>query len=124
MSLLTNKGVIKVLNVDEDKLAGEDLRISAKMEEELAGLSEEEQKQYLADLGVTQSGLEKLISKAFDILGLQTFLTAGEIEARAWVIKNSSTALTASGVIHTDFMKYFIKADVINWQDFIRDGYI
>ena len=122
MSLLTNKGVIKVLNVDENKLAGEDLRISAKMEEELAGLSEEEQKQYLADLGVTQSGLERLIRKAFDILGLQTFLTAGEIEARAWTIKKGTKAPQAAGVIHTDFEKHFIKADVINWEEFIKLG--
>jgi GTP-binding protein YchF len=129
MSFLTNKGVIKVLNVDEDKIINNlqftinnEIRICAKMEEELAGLTEEEQKQYLADLGVTESGLERLIKKAFDILGLQTFLTAGEIEARAWTIKKGAKAPQAAGVIHTDFEKHFIKADVINWEEFVKVG--
>lgn len=122
MGLLTSKAVLKVLNVDENDLSGEGLRISAKMEEELSALSPEEQTQYLADLGITESGLEKLIKKAFDVLGLQTFLTAGEKEARAWTIKKGSTAPQAAGVIHTDFEKHFIKADVIYWEDFIAVG--
>lgn len=122
MNLLTLKPVIKVLNVDENKLNGDGVRISAKMESELAELSEEEQKAYLADLGVKESGLERLIKKAFDILGLQTFLTAGEIEARAWTIRKGTKAPQAAGVIHTDFEKHFIKADVINWTDFIKLG--
>lgn len=122
MGLLTKKPAIKVLNVDEANLAGEGLRISAKLESELAELSEEEQKDYLAGLGVADSGLEKLIKKAFDILGLQTFLTAGEIEARAWTIHKGDKAPVAAGAIHTDFEKHFIKADVINWKDFVELG--
>jgi ribosome-binding ATPase len=125
MNLLTAKEAIKVYNVDEDKLvdtADNEVRISAKMESELAGLTEEEQKIYLEELGVKESGLERLIKKAFDVLGLQTFLTAGEIEARAWTIKKGAKAPQAAGVIHTDFEKHFIKADVMNWEEFIRTG--
>jgi len=136
VNLLAKKPAIVVYNTDEDKLNGEglpaarlpagqgrqDLRICAKMEEELAGLSEDEQKQYLADLGVTKSGLEKVIQKAYEVLGLQSFLTAGVKEVRAWTIHRGENALAAAGVIHTDFMKNFIKADVINWQDFVDLG--
>lgn len=122
VNLLAKKPAIVVFNTDEDKLNGEGLRICAKMEEELAGLSEEEQKEYLKQLGIEKTGLEKVIQAAFEILGLHTFLTAGEKEARAWTIKNGSTALTAAGVIHTDFEKNFIKADVINWELFVADG--
>jgi len=129
MGLLTVKQIIRVLNVDEnklsvvsDQLSVEAVRISAKMEAELSELSVDEQKVYLADLGIQESGLERLIKKAFDILGLQTFLTAGEIEARAWTIKKGMKAPQAAGVIHTDFEKHFIKADVINWDDFVKLG--
>jgi ribosome-binding ATPase len=133
MGLLTTKPVIAVLNCDENNITphpplnirgGEKgvLCISAKMEAELAELPEEEQKAYLAELGVKESGLERLIQKAFDILGLQTFLTAGEIEARAWTIKKGTKAPQAAGVIHGDFEKHFIKADCIDWQEFIALG--
>lgn len=117
MGLLTSKPIIKVLNVDEDKLAGEGLRISAKLEDELASLTDEERKEF-----ESESGLERLIKKAFDVLGLQTFLTAGEIEARAWTIKKGTKAPQAAGVIHTDFEKHFIKADVMNWEEFVKLG--
>lgn len=122
VNLLANKPAIVVLNVDENNLTGEGLRICAKMEEELANLSETEQKEYLAGLGLQQSGLEKVIQKAYEVLGLQSFLTAGEKEVRAWTIRRGATALTASGVIHQDFMKHFIKVDVINWQEFVDIG--
>jgi ribosome-binding ATPase YchF (GTP1/OBG family) len=122
MGLLTTKPVLKVLNVDEDKLNGAGLRISAKLESDLAGLSEDEQKEYMASLGITKSGLERLVQVAFDALGLQTFLTAGEKEARAWTIKKGTLAPQAAGVIHGDFEKHFIKADCINWQDFVTLG--
>lgn len=133
MSLLTAKAAIIVLNVDENNITsrpplnirggGEGvICISAKMEAELAELSEEEQKAYLKDLGVEESGLERLIKKAFDILGLQTFLTAGEIEARAWTIRKGAKAPQAAGIIHTDFETHFIKADVINWKEFVEYG--
>jgi ribosome-binding ATPase len=125
MNLLTSKPVIKVINVDEDKVKEtnfDGVVISAQMESELAALTEDEQKAYLADMGISESGLEKLIKSAYTILGLQTFLTAGELEARAWTIKRGSTAPQAAGVIHNDFEKHFIKADVINWQDFLEYG--
>jgi len=129
INLLAKKPAIVVLNVDEDKLTGEGLpagrqglRICAKLEEQLASLSESEQKEYLRSLGLEKSGLEKVVQKAFEILDLQTFLTAGEKEARAWTIKKGTKAPQAAGVIHTDFEKHFIKADVINWQDFVRLG--
>ncbi len=122
INLLAKKPAIEVLNVDEDKLTGEGLRICAKLEEQLASLSEAEQKEYLRSLGLEKSGLEKVVQKAFEILDLQTFLTAGVKEARAWTIKKGTKAPQAAGVIHTDFAKHFIKADCINWQDFVEVG--
>ena len=96
--------------------------VCAKIESDLSELSEEEQKQYLADLGVKESGLERLIKKAYETLGLISFLTAGEKEVRAWTIRQGLTSLMASGTIHTDFMKKFIKAEVVSYNDFISLG--
>lgn len=116
MNLLTGKPVIKVLNVDEDKIvaSSEFIVLSAKLESELGD--------EIKDLGISQSGLEQLIKRAYEILGLQSFLTAGEIEARAWTIKKGTKAPQAAGVIHADFEKHFIKADVIYWEDFVKLG--
>ena len=122
VNLLAKKPAIVVYNTDEDKLGGEGLRICAKMEEELAALTTQEQKDYLEQLGIAKTGLEKVIQKAYEILDLQSFLTAGVKEVRAWTIQRGSTALAAAGVIHTDFMTNFIKADVINWQEFVNLG--
>ncbi len=126
LALLSEKPEIVVYNVSEKEVRNssddDKIYICAKVEAELAELSEADQKQYLADLGISESGLEKLIRKAFDILGLQTFLTAGEIEVRAWTIKKGTKAPQAAGVIHTDFEKHFIKADVINWEEFVKSG--
>lgn len=122
INLLAKKPAIVVYNTDEDKLSGEGLRICAKMEEELANLSSEEQKEYLKQLGIEKTGLEKVIQEAFKVLGLQTFLTAGEKEARAWTIKRGTLAPQAAGVIHNDFEKHFIKADVIHWEEFVKAG--
>jgi len=122
VNLLAKKPGIVVYNTDEDKLNNGGLRICAKLEEELAELSEEEQKEYLKELGIEKSGLEKVIQKAFEILGLQTFLTAGTKEVRAWTIRRGETAVKASGVIHTDFMAKFIKAEVVDFDDFIAAG--
>jgi hypothetical protein len=108
----------KELSVDKDQI----VVISAKTESELSELSEEDQKAYLKDLGVDTSGLERLIQKAFKTLGLITFLTAGEKEVRAWTIKSGTNAQEAAGVIHTDFIKNFIKADVVDFNDFIGTG--
>jgi len=96
--------------------------ISAKVESELSSLSDEDQALYLADLGMTESGLERLIDRAYQVLGLQSFLTAGELEVRAWTIRRGTTAPEAAGVIHTDFAKKFIKANVCRYADFIALG--
>jgi len=93
--------------------------VCAKIESDLAELSEQEQKEYLEGLGIKESGLERLIQKAYKTLGLISFLTAGEKEVRAWTIRVGSTALRASGEIHTDFMKKFIKAEVVSYGDFV-----
>ena len=124
MNLLTLKPMIYVLNVDEDKVYQDTdyLTISAKIEAELAELAPEDAKAMLAELKVDASGLDKLIVKAFDILGLMTFLTTGPQESRAWTIKKGIKAPQAAGVIHTDFEKKFVKAEVINWQDLLNSG--
>ncbi|MCX6816446.1 MAG: YchF family ATPase [Candidatus Beckwithbacteria bacterium] len=108
------------LGVNQDQVVA----ICAKTEAELAELSGAEQAEYLKELGVSKSGLERLIQKAFKTLGLMTFLTAGVKEVRAWTIRNDTTALKAAGVIHTDFMKNFIAADVVKFDDFVKvDGW-
>lgn len=137
LNLLSAKPEIFVFNVDEDQLAASDslrqqfaqelhveLRqvvvISAKIESELAVLDEADQQQYLQDLGLEQSGLERLAAVAYQTLKLQSFLTAGELEVKAWTIKQGTTAPDAAGVIHTDFKKKFIKANVAKYEDFIE----
>lgn len=139
LSLLTAKPVLVVLNVDEKDLSrGKEIEtefaakmkldfnqivtICAKTESELSELSEEDQKIYMQDLGIERSGLERLIRKAFATLGLITFLTAGEKEVRAWTIPAGISAQEAAGVIHTDFIKKFIKADVVAFADFVALG--
>jgi ribosome-binding ATPase len=105
----------KTLSIDESKI----VVICAKIESDLSELSEEEQKQYLVGLGVKQSGLERLIQKAYATLGLISFLTCGEKEVRAWTIDRGMKAVDAAGVIHTDFTKKFIKAEVVSYSDFV-----
>jgi GTP-binding protein YchF len=138
LSLLTAKPELFVINVDESHLSNKELVhtyaielgvqpqqvviISAKIESELASLSEEDQKLYLADLGMETSGLDRLISAAYHTLGLQSFLTAGEKEVRAWTVRQGATSVEAAGEIHTDFMKKFIKAHISHYQDFIELG--
>ena len=85
-------------------------------------MSEEEQKEYLKDLGLEFSGLERLIQKAYEELGLISFLTAGVKEVRAWTVRLGSTSLTAAGEIHTDFMQKFIKAEAVKFSDFVSHG--
>ncbi len=96
--------------------------ICAKIESELSELSEDEQKQYLADLGLKESGLERLIQKSYETLGLISFLTAGEKEVRAWTIKKGTNAQYAAGEIHTDFIKKFIKAEVVSYDEYVAAG--
>jgi GTP-binding protein YchF len=136
LSLLTAKPELVALNVAETDMARsveiqeqyvetlgivteKMVVISAKLEAELADLSSEEKSEYLADLGITQSGLERLIQTAYHTLGLQSFYTAGEKEVRAWTIEQDTTAPLAAGVIHTDFTKHFIKANVASFEDFV-----
>jgi len=139
LPLFSKKPFLLVLNVDEEdlkksseletKYSGElgvkpdqIVVICAKTESELSELSEEEQKEYLKNLGVSESSLDRLVQKAFKTLGLVTFLTAGEKEVRAWTIKEGTNAQEASGEIHTDFIKHFIKADICDFDDFIALG--
>lgn len=128
--LLTLKPIIYVGNVDEDKL-GEDLPpidgikplpICAEVEAELSELSEEEAAEYLADLGLEASGLDTLARAAYKTLGLQSYFTAGEMEVKAWTVPIGATAPQAAGVIHSDFERGFIKAEVISYDDYIALG--
>ncbi len=126
--LLTAKPCLYVRNVDEDKLAGElakgEFVISAKIEAELAELPEEERKEYLEGIGLKESGLERLIQKSYQLLGLATFFTAGQggKEARAWTIEASSTAPQAAGAIHSDFERGFIAAELVSYEDLTTAG--
>ena len=124
LQLLTGKPMFTIANVDEQDLSkdfGEDvIAVCAKTESELAELTVEEQKDYLRSLGVEQSGLEKVIKEGYKILNLISYLTCGEKEVRAWTIKKGSTALISAGEIHTDFMKKFIKAEVVHYNDFVQ----
>lgn len=96
--------------------------ISAQIEAELSELEDKDKQEYLTDLGVTESGVNTLIQCTFRTLGLMTYFTVGEIEARAWTVKVNSTAPQAAGVIHTDFEKGFIKAEVIDYDDLVSCG--
>jgi len=96
--------------------------VCGKIEAELAELPPEEQRDYLASYGLTESGLERLISATYSLLGLMSFLTAGETEVRAWTIPMQSTAVKAAGAIHSDFEKKFIRAEVVNWKSLVDLG--
>ncbi len=139
LRFLSNKDVIYGANVDEDSLLEENdyvatlkehassvgadvIVLCAKIEEELVGLEDEEAEEFLNELGVTESGLEKIIRTAFDKLGLQSYFTAGKMEVRAWTIKKGTKAPQAAAVIHNDFEKGFIKAEVIAYEDFVSLG--
>lgn len=141
-NLLTWKPVIYAANVAEDDLAddgagntyvqevkkyaaeqnSEIFVICAQIEQEIAELDEDERKMFLEDLGLSESGLEKLIKASYRLLGLMSFLTAGEDETRAWTIKIGTKAPKAAGKIHTDFERGFIKAEVVNYQDLLDCG--
>lgn len=128
-SLLTAKPILYVLNIDSNENQpdtsgwdGEVLAVNAKLEEEITKLEENEQAEYIRELGLEQSGLDRLIKASYSLLGLITFLTTGADETRAWTVKKGSRAPEAAGVIHTDFEKGFVRAEVINWQKFIEAG--
>ena len=141
-NLLTAKPVIYAANVAEDDIADDGANnqyvqavreyaakqnsevfvICAQIEEEISELDEDERKMFLEDLGLTESGLEKLVRASYHLLGLMSFLTAGEEETRAWTIKIGTKAPQAAGKIHTDFERGFIKAEVVNYQDLLDCG--
>lgn len=133
LNLLTAKPIMYVYNVDENELSKElskeqkakskeQLRICAKLEAELAALSEMEVKEYLAAAGIKQTGLDRLIVESYKLLKLITFFTAGPKESHAWTITQGTLAPQAAGVIHTDFEKGFVRAEIVNWQNLIEAG--
>lgn len=138
-NFLTNKPMIYVANISEDEIAdyssneyvrvikefaekehSEVVVISAKIEAELSELGDEERDMFLEDLGVTESGLDKLIKRSYKLLGLKTYFTAGPQEVRAWTFKNGMKAPECAGIIHTDFQKGFIRAETIAYEDLIQ----
>jgi GTP-binding protein YchF len=137
LMLLTAKPYLYVFNCDADELADEELKdrmralvapaeaifLDAKFESELVELGDDEEaRQMLHEMGVEEPGLDVLARVGFDTLGLQTYLTAGPKEARAWTIRKGATAPEAAGVIHTDFQKGFIKAEVVSFDDLVEAG--
>lgn len=128
--LLTMKPILYVANVDEDALGdelpaidgAEVVPISAKVESELIDLEAEEAAEFLADLGLEKSGLEVLAQAAYRLLGLQSYFTAGEMEVKAWTIPIGAKAPQAAGVIHSDFERGFIKAQVCSYEDYVSLG--
>jgi GTP-binding protein YchF len=136
LQLLTAKPFLYVFNTDMAELADDDLRkrlsalvapaeaifLDAKTEADLAELPEDEAAELLAEVGLGEPGLAQLARAGFRALGLQTFLTAGPKEARAWEIRAGATAPEAAGVIHTDFQRGFIKAEVVSYEDLIAAG--
>ena len=136
LQLLTAKPILFVANVDEASAAGGNAHssavaaraaeegaaavvISARIEEELAQLPDEEQAEYLQTLDLEEPGLNRLIRTGYDLLGLQTYFTAGPKEARAWTVSRGASAPQAAGVIHTDFEKGFIRAETISYDDYV-----
>ena len=131
LCLLTMKPMLYVVNDEEQKanskeqnfgVGTETIHVCAKLEAELADLSVAEAREYLKTAGMNESGLDKLITASYKLLNLVTFLTSGEPETRAWTVKNGAKAPQAAGVIHTDFIKGFVKADVCDWKDFVEYG--
>ena len=134
--LLTAKPYIYVFNCDSDELSDEALKqnmrelvapaeavfLDAKFESELVEMTEEEALEFLADMGVDEPGLDVLARVGYDTLGLQSYLTAGPKESRGWTIPKGATAPEAAGVIHTDFQKGFIKAEVVGFEDLVATG--
>lgn len=139
--MLTQKPMLYVANVAEDALGSSEdndhlekiqeyaakegsevIVISAKVEEEIAVLDEDEKEMFLEELGISESGLDKLIKASYDLLGLATYFTAGVQEVRAWTFKKGMTAPECAGVIHTDFKKGFIRAETVSYDDLIAAG--
>ena len=142
LNLLTAKPVIYAANVSEEDLADDGAQnagvaevrkyaaesgsevfvICAQIEEEISELEDDEKEMFLEDLGLKESGLDKLVKASYHLLGLISFLTSGEDETRAWTIKIGTKAPQAAGKIHTDFERGFIKAEVVNYKDLLEQG--
>ena len=141
MFLLTAKPIIYIANISEEQIENaenepmvkevkeyaskehaEVIPLCVKVEEELSGLEEQDKKEMLEALGLEESGLDKLIKKSYDLLGLMSFITAGEPEVRAWTIKKGTKAPKAAGKIHSDIERGFIKAEIVSYDDLIREG--
>ncbi|KAA1039503.1 redox-regulated ATPase YchF [Macrococcus equipercicus] len=141
MHLLTAKPMLYVANVSEDDLVSGDendylkairayadnegsevIVISAKIEEELAALDDDDKKEYLTDLGIEEAGLDKLIRASYHLLGLATYFTAGEQEVRAWTFRHGMTAPQCAGIIHTDFERGFIRAETVSYDDLVDNN--
>lgn len=141
LHLLTAKPIMYVTNVGEDEIGDVDnnehvkavkqyaeaegaevIVVSARIEEEIAELDEEEKKEYLQELGIPESGLDQLIRAAYDLLGFATYFTAGEQEVRAWTFKKGMKAPETAGIIHTDFERGFIRAEVVSYDDLKEAG--
>ena len=141
MFLLTTKPILYIANISEEQIENSEtdemvlkvkeyaakekaevIPLCVKIEEELSGLEEEDKKEMLEALGLEESGLDKVIKKSYDLLGLMSFLTAGEPEVRAWTIKKGTKAPQAAGKIHSDIEKGFIKAEVVSYEDLMKEG--
>lgn len=141
MFLLTTKPILYIANISEEQLENTEndamvqkvkeyatkekadvIPLCVKIEEELSGLEEEDKKEMLEALGLQESGLDKVIKKSYDLLGLMSFLTAGEPEVRAWTIKKGTKAPQAAGKIHSDIERGFIKAEVVSYSDLMKEG--
>ena len=138
LHLITAKPMMYIANIDEDALQGSTeladrlaalaaeekaqfVTVCAQIEAEIIQLEDDERDEFLADLNLTEPGLNRVIRAGYELLGLQTYFTAGPKEARAWTVRVGATGPQAAGVIHTDFEKGFIRAEVIAFQDYI-DG--
>ena len=139
--LLTSKPILYIANVSEDQLQDTEndeyvnkvrkyaqtenarvIPLCVKIEEELSGLDDEDKKEMLEALGLEESGLDKVIKTSYDLLGLMSFLTAGEPEVRAWTIKKGTKAPEAAGKIHSDIQRGFIRAEIVSYDDLIKEG--
>ncbi len=141
MFLLTTKPILYIANVSEEQIENSEndenvkkvkqyaarenaevIPLCVKIEEELSGLDDGDKKEMLEALGLEESGLDKVIKKSYDLLGLMSFLTAGEPEVRAWTIKKGTKAPQAAGKIHSDIERCFIKAEVVSFEDLMKEG--
>lgn len=132
LHLISMKPMMYVVNVSEQHIAEDKpviveegavhVYVSAQTEAEIASLPEEEIHEFMTELGMDRSGLDKIITAGYELLDLVTYFTSGEQETRAWTVKKGTAAPYAAGVIHTDFVKKFIKADIAQWQDFVAAG--